>query len=249
MENIYLVGFMGTGKTAVGKELAKKKKLQFVDLDELIEFREKRAICDIFAKEGEPYFRKVEKRVLREVSREKKFVVACGGGIVLDKDNIKIMKETGILICLTATPQVILERTAACSHRPLLNVKDPKKQIELLLKFRAPYYAEADKTINTSKISVKEVVEKILRGETRKLKAGFMYIELLLVLAIIMFIASKVFNLYFNKSPLNKETQRVISTQGIDTASSQSIVSSTKKKLQDIQSQENQRMNELGNIK
>ena len=83
----------------------------------------------------------------------------------------------------------------------------------------------------------------------RKLKAGFMYIELLLVLAIIMFIASKVFNLYFNKSPLNKETQRVISTQGIDTASSQSIVSSTKKKLQDIQSQENQRMNELGNIK
>ena len=102
MNNIYLVGFMGTGKTAVGKELAKKKKLQFVDLDELIELREKRVISDIFAKNGEPYFRKAEKRVLKEVSKEKKFMVACGGGIVLDKGNIKIMKETGIIICLTA---------------------------------------------------------------------------------------------------------------------------------------------------
>ena len=170
--NIYLVGFMGTGKTAVGQALAKKKKLQFVDLDELIELKQKRAISDIFAKNGEPYFRKLEKRVLREVCKEKKFVVTCGGGIVLDKDNIKIMKETGIIICLAASPAVILERTRVYSHRPLLNVKDPKKQIELLLKLRAPYYVQADKTIDTSKISVKEVVDKILRifSEQRKAK-------------------------------------------------------------------------------
>ena len=163
MNNIYLVGFMGTGKTAVGKELAKKKKLQFVDMDELIELREKRVISDIFAKDGEPYFRKVEKRVLKEVSQEKKFVVACGGGIVLDKENITIMKDTGIIICLTASPAVILERTRAYSHRPLLNVSHPRKQIELLLKFRSPYYAQADKTIDTSKISIREVVERIIR--------------------------------------------------------------------------------------
>ncbi len=163
MNNIYLVGFMGTGKTAVGKALARKKKLQFVDLDELIELKEKKRISDIFAKAGEPYFRKAEKRVLKEVSKENKFVVACGGGIVLDKGNIKIMKETGIMVCLTASPQVILERTSACSHRPLLNVKDPKKQIELLLKFRSPYYARADKTMDTSKISINEVVDKILK--------------------------------------------------------------------------------------
>jgi shikimate kinase len=174
MNNIYLVGFMGTGKTAVGKELAKKKKLQFVDLDELIELREKRTIFDIFAKNGEPYFRKVEKRVLKEVSREKKFVVACGGGIVLDKDNIKIMKETGIIICLTASPRVILKRTSAYHHRPLLNVSNPHKQIELLLKLRAPYYAQADKTIDTSKISIKEVVEKIVKVTSkRKIKEQF----------------------------------------------------------------------------
>jgi len=159
---------MGTGKTAVGRELAKKKKWQFVDLDELIELREKRTIGDIFAKEGEPYFRRLEKRTLREVAREKKFVVACGGGIVLDKDNIKIMKETGIIICLKATPEVILKRTAAYTHRPLLNVKDPKKQIELLLKLRAPYYALADKTIDTSKISVREVMGKVLKLISKK---------------------------------------------------------------------------------
>ncbi len=157
------MGFMGTGKTAVGKELAKAKKLQFVDLDELIELKEKRAICDIFAKDGEPYFRKVEKQVLKQVSKEKKFVVACGGGIVLDKDNIKIMKDTGLMVCLTASLEVILKRTCACAHRPLLNVKDPKKQIDLLLKMRSPYYAQAEKTIDTSKLSVKEAVSKILK--------------------------------------------------------------------------------------
>lgn len=160
--NIYLVGFMGTGKTAVGRELARKKKWQFLDLDDLIELREKRVISDIFAKEGEPYFRRVEKRVLKEVAKEKKFVVACGGGIVIDPDNIKVMKETGMIICLTASSAVILKRTSGCTYRPLLNISEPKKQIELLLKLRAPFYARADKTIDTSRLSVNEVVQRII---------------------------------------------------------------------------------------
>jgi shikimate kinase len=159
---------MGTGKTTVGRELAKKKKWQFLDLDDLIELKEKRTIPSIFARHGEPYFRKVEKKILKEVSKEKKFVVACGGGVVLDKDNIKIMKETGLMVCLSASPEVILERTSTYRHRPLLNVGNPKKQIELLLKLRATYYAQADKTIDTSKISVKEIVEKILKLAAKK---------------------------------------------------------------------------------
>jgi shikimate kinase len=163
MKNIYLVGFMGTGKTAVGKELAKRKKWQFVDLDDLIELRERRTIADIFAKEGEPYFRRLEKKVLKEVSNEKKFVVACGGGIVIDSENIKTMRETGMIICLSATPEVILKRTSRYMHRPLLNVVDPKKQIELLLKLRSPFYALADKTIDTSKLSVEKVVQNIIK--------------------------------------------------------------------------------------
>lgn len=163
MKNIYLVGFMATGKTAVGKELARKKKWRFIDLDDLIELREKRAIADIFAKEGEPYFRKVEKQVLKEVSKEKKFVVATGGGAVINGDNVKVMKDTGAIICLSASAEVVLKRSAGCAHRPLLNVTEPKKQIELLLKLRAPYYARADRMIDTSKLTVEQVVNKIIK--------------------------------------------------------------------------------------
>ena len=159
---------MGTGKTAVGSELSKKIGWQFVDLDDLIELKEKKVIADIFAKEGEPYFRRLESRVLKEVSQETKFVVACGGGIVINPKNIETMKETGIVICLCASPEAILKRTAGYAHRPLLNVKDPKKQIELLLELRAPYYAQADKTIDTSKIPVKEVVVKISKLISKK---------------------------------------------------------------------------------
>lgn len=159
--NVYLVGFMGTGKTSVGKELAAQMKRRFIDLDELIEFKEKRVINDIFAKEGEPFFRKLEKTALKDVAKEEKIIVACGGGIVINSENIRIMKESGIIICLAANPAVILKRTSTQTHRPLLNVSEPKKQIELLLRLRAPYYAQADKTIDTSKISVKEVVKRI----------------------------------------------------------------------------------------
>jgi len=152
---------MGTGKTAVGKELAQKKKWRFLDLDDLIELKEKRLIAEIFAQKGEPYFRKIERRVLKEVAKEKNFVVACGGGIVIDPDNVKTMKASGKMICLAAGPDIIWKRTFKFGHRPLLNAPHPKKQIELLLKLRAPYYALADKTIDTSRISVKEAVDKI----------------------------------------------------------------------------------------
>jgi len=173
MNNIYLVGFMGTGKTVVGKELAKKKKWQFLDLDELIELRQKRTIRDIFAQNGESYFRRVEKQVLKEVSKEKKFVVACGGGVVIDKDNISTMKDTGVIICLVAGVEVILKRTCGYSHRPLLNISEPKRKIELLQKLRAPYYAQAHTSIDTSKLSVEQVVGKILKaiGEKSKVKS------------------------------------------------------------------------------
>ncbi|HTZ11418.1 MAG TPA: shikimate kinase [Candidatus Margulisiibacteriota bacterium] len=162
-KNIYLVGFMATGKSAVGRELARKKKWRFLDLDELIELKEKRPITDIFAQKGEPYFRNLEKQALKEVAREKKFVVSCGGGIVIDEANIKIMRESGVIVCLSATPEVILKRSAGACHRPLLNVKNPKEQIEFLLKMRSPFYAKADKIIDTSNICVKEAAEKVLK--------------------------------------------------------------------------------------
>jgi shikimate kinase len=166
--NIYLVGFMGTGKTSVGRLLAEKKVWNFVDLDELIELKEQCRIVDIFAKEGEPYFRKIEKKTLKEVATQKGFVVACGGGIVLDKDNIKLMKKTGNLICLDASTDKILKRVAASSHRPLLNVGDQKKRITLLKKMRQPYYMQADKVIDTSRLSVKQVADEIAKIVKKK---------------------------------------------------------------------------------
>jgi shikimate kinase len=159
--NIYLVGFMGTGKTSVGRQLAKEKGWSFVDLDELIELKQQCRIVDIFAQEGEPYFRKIEKKFLKQVSAQKKFVVACGGGVVLDSDNIKLMKQTGTLICLCATCEEILKRVSSSTLRPILNVAKPRERIELLLKMRAPYYQQADKLIDTSRLSIKQVVGKI----------------------------------------------------------------------------------------
>jgi len=158
---------MATGKTTVGKEIARKKKWQFLDLDELITLREKMSISDIFANEGEAYFRRIEKKVLREVSREKKFVVACGGGIVMDKDNIKIMQDSGEVICLTSPVEAILMRTQGHTHRPLLNVVNPKKQVELLLKLRQPFYARIKKNIDTSKYTIKEAASKIVKMTTK----------------------------------------------------------------------------------
>lgn len=168
MNNIYLVGFMGAGKTSVGKELSRRLKRQFVDLDDLIELEEKCAIRDIFAKKGERYFRKAEKNVLKKASAEKEFIVACGGGIIMDEENIKTMKKTGLMICLSASPEAIIKRTSGCAHRPLLNVSDPKKQIELLLKLRSPYYAQADKSIDTSNLSIKQAADRIAKLVLKK---------------------------------------------------------------------------------
>ncbi|UCB57803.1 MAG: shikimate kinase [Candidatus Omnitrophota bacterium] len=161
MMNIVLVGFMGTGKTAIGKLLAKKLEMKYISTDELIEHKERRSINDIFKKSGEPYFRRVEKEVVKKVAELDKFIIDAGGGVVLDKENIQNLKRNGKIICLAATSDVILERTKRYYHRPLLNTKNPKEKIEELLKNRAPFYAQADVTIDTTNMTPEEVVQEI----------------------------------------------------------------------------------------
>lgn len=161
MRNIYLLGFMGTGKTAVGKALAKRLSWKFLDLDDLIEEREGTKIVDIFAKKGEPYFRDVESQVLRETIDREDLVIACGGGIVLNEDNIKLIEDKDFAICLDAAPGVIYERTKKFAHRPLLNVENPQGRIKELLNKRAPFYAKVKTHIDTSDLNVEEVVDKI----------------------------------------------------------------------------------------
>lgn len=152
---------MGTGKTMVGKEFARRTGRRFVDLDVLIEEREKMPITEIFSNKGESYFRRVETEVLKEVSQQADVVVACGGGIVIDPKNIEIMRQAGKIICLTARPDVILKRTSPETHRPLLNVPEPQKKIEELLEARKSFYALADASIDTSELSIDKVVDRI----------------------------------------------------------------------------------------
>lgn len=162
-KNIALIGFMGAGKTVVGKILAQKLNLEFVDLDDLIEAKEKLAIVEIFSLKGEPYFRRIEKEVVKEASQKQGLVIACGGGAVLEKENLENLKRSANLIYLKAAPQVIFQRTKEYKHRPLLNVEAPKKKIEELLKLREPFYLKADYTIDTSDLSIDEVVSEILK--------------------------------------------------------------------------------------
>ena len=161
MKNIVLVGFMGTGKSVVGKRLAVKLNRDFVELDELIEKKENMPIKDIFEKKGEPYFRQVEKEVVKEASQRKNIVISAGGGAIIDEENFKNLKNSGTIICLKASPETILRRTKDLKTRPLLNVSDQKKQIEELLKKREIYYNKADLSIETDNLSVDEVVSKI----------------------------------------------------------------------------------------
>ncbi|MDD2703573.1 MAG: shikimate kinase, partial [Candidatus Omnitrophica bacterium] len=112
---------------------------------------------------GESYFRRIEKQVLEEISGKDSQVVSCGGSIVIDAQNIKTMKDTGIIICLTASTEAIHERTKRFSHRPLLNVPNSREKIEDLLKTRAPYYAQADFTVDTSDLTLDQVVERIMQ--------------------------------------------------------------------------------------
>ena len=168
MQNIVLVGFMGTGKTAIGKRIAKRLNMRFVNTDDIIEERQKRTIAEIFEESGEPCFRKIEKEVVKDVSDMDDVVVAAGGGVVLDEENVKNLKEKGVVVCLGATPSVIYERTKKYKHRPLLNVEDPVKKIHELLEYRAPFYARADHQVDTSDLTIEQVVDRVLEIINRK---------------------------------------------------------------------------------
>lgn len=161
MKNIVLVGFMGTGKTAVAKALASDLGEKYISIDEQIELREKKAIKDIFSEEGEPYFRKVEKEIVKELSHKSDQVLDAGGGVVLDRENIDNMEKNGIVICLWADVETVYERTSKHGHRPLLNVEDPMLRIKELMDNRRPFYEKAGHHIDTTELNVSEVVEKI----------------------------------------------------------------------------------------
>jgi shikimate kinase len=162
--NIALIGYMGTGKTAVGQLLAEKLGMQFVELDWLIEQEAGKSIPDIFREEGETGFREREIEATKKIASEKHCVIACGGGIVLNKINIDRLKEGARIVYLTASPKTILNRVSyQAGQRPLLEVEDQLRTINEMLKFRRPFYERAaEVTVNTSRLSVDTVVEQII---------------------------------------------------------------------------------------
>jgi len=156
---------MGTGKTAVGRRLAEKLGMKFIELDSLIEKQAGRKIAEIFRVDGETAFRELEIEAIKNIAAEKHSVIACGGGVVLNRINIDRLRENGVMVYLTASPQAILKRVSTeAGMRPLLVVDDQIKTITDMLKFRKPFYeSSADITENTSRLSVEAVAEKILQ--------------------------------------------------------------------------------------
>ena len=162
--NIALIGFMGVGKTAVGKALAKKLNKRFVELDSLIEQKAGKSIPEIFQQDGEVTFRELEIEVTKEVSAGRNLVIACGGGVVLNKINIDRLREESIIVYLTASLRAIMKRIQnEGRERPLLNTPNKASTIRELLAFRKPFYERAaDIKIDTSKQDIDSVVEQIV---------------------------------------------------------------------------------------
>jgi shikimate kinase len=163
--SIALIGFMGVGKTAVGKVLAKRLNKEFVELDYLIEQKARKPIPEIFEQDGEVAFRELEIEVTREVSQGKNQIIACGGGLVLNKINIDRLKRDSIIVYLTASPGVILKRVSnGDEERPLLKVANQAQTIQASLRFRKPFYERAaDIKVDTSGVDIDSVAGEIIR--------------------------------------------------------------------------------------
>jgi len=161
-QNITLIGFMAVGKSAVGRNLAKRLGRRFVDLDRLIEKSAGMKVREIFEQKGEAHFRQLEKQTLALVLAKEGQVIATGGGVVLDDDNLALLREQTLLIGDSASTETILQRVGDSATRPLLKGADRRERIEELLKTRQARYAQAHVTIDTGDLTLTQVVDKII---------------------------------------------------------------------------------------
>ena len=163
MENVFLIGFMGSGKSTIASYLAENYGMEIIDMDQLIVEREGMAIPDIFAQKGELYFRDVETSLLIEIQGEQNKVVSCGGGVVLRDENVQAMKKSGQVVLLNAKPETILERVKDDDNRPLLWGNKNVQFIHDMMEKRQPKYeAAADLVIHTDGKSADEICKEII---------------------------------------------------------------------------------------
>jgi len=162
MKNIILIGFMGSGKTSVGKVLSQLLKRGFIDMDEEIEKREGRKIKEIFEQNGEEYFRNLETNLLKELSKENDKVISTGGGIIVKKENIELLKNTGTVVFLHTEQEQLIKNLRNSQNRPLIDVENFEDKVaELLEQREAIYLNTADMIIQTSNKSIENIAEEI----------------------------------------------------------------------------------------
>ena len=163
-KNILLIGFMGTGKSSISRRLKKLLNMREVDTDAMIVEREGMSISEIFDQKGEEAFRNMETELLRELKYEKNLIISCGGGMALRDENAAIMKEAGMVVWLTATPETILKRVEHDDSRPLLRGNKNVEFISNLLNKRKPKYAAAaDLQVVTDNRSIQSISKEIIK--------------------------------------------------------------------------------------
>ena len=153
---------MGTGKSSVGRMVADTLHFTFLDTDDVIAARAGKSIPEIFEQQGEPAFRDWERKIVEELTRRTKTVVATGGGLPANEANLASLKSHSMVVCLWASPEKIWERVRGHSHRPMLNETDPHAKIHQLLAEREPYYRQADVLVNTEMRSQREVAMQVI---------------------------------------------------------------------------------------
>lgn len=165
--NLYLVGFMGTGKTTVGRAVGQKLGFQVLDSDHEIERQQGKSIPDIFAQEGEPAFRALERAFIEEGHPAERTLVACGGGLVVQPGMLELLQRKGVVVCLHASLDTILQRTARHRNRPLLDVEDPAERIRTLYAAREPIYKRSGTVILTDSRPLNDIAAHVIRAWRR----------------------------------------------------------------------------------
>ncbi|HJB14057.1 MAG TPA: shikimate kinase [Candidatus Oscillibacter excrementigallinarum] len=164
MKNLFLIGFMGAGKSSVSAGLGRMLGREVVEMDERIAAQEGMSIPELFAQKGEPYFRACETALIKSFAQGAPRIVSCGGGVPLREENVAAMRESGTVVLLTASPEVILERVKDSDERPLLQGHKDVPYIAALMEQRRPKYeAAADITVDTSQLNIEEVCRQVLR--------------------------------------------------------------------------------------
>ena len=165
--NLYLVGFMGTGKTTVGRAVGAKIGFDVLDSDHEIERVRGKSIPDIFAQDGEPAFRQLEREFVERGHPAERTVIACGGGLVVQPNMLDLLQSKGVVVCLHASVETILARTARHRNRPLLEVENPEQRIRTLYAARESIYKKAGTVILTDSRPLNDIIAHVIRSWRR----------------------------------------------------------------------------------